>query len=138
MLFACFDHLTAYEIYESFSKLNTRCDDLIDNIGLYLDFTNTSKTKFDKFCLKLLSNPRIKDQIRCLKLSNNFTCKQIDAFLSFFSLDEFSHLRLLSLSGINDNHLKMLKSTLSSTSQLSAVYLESQNSMNEIFSPTNV
>ncbi|UJR08030.1 hypothetical protein I4U23_012307 [Adineta vaga] len=127
----CFDYLNAYEIYQSFANLNSRFDELIHTVRLCLDFHHTPKSTF--------SNKR---STYSLKLSNDIICGQIDVFLLFFSLNQFSHLRLLSLSGLKDDHLKILKSTFPSMPQLSTVYLESvndrqliKNRMNELFSP---
>jgi hypothetical protein len=102
----CFDYLNAPEIFYSFDQLNYRFSKLIRTIPLHLNCEYTSKSIFDQFGTKMLSTPEIKTQIRSLHLLNYNTCISIQAFLSFFSLDEFSHLRSLTVTLIEENNVK--------------------------------
>ena len=115
----CFDYLNAPDLFNAFDGLNYRFQRLITNIPLTINFQRGKKATFDQFCQKMLSNPQIKNQIYSLQLTNtNDTCDPKDAFLSLFSLEEFSHLRLLNLSRVNENDRKRLESLLSSLSNL--------------------
>jgi hypothetical protein len=64
------------------------------------------------------SNVEIQSQVYSLQLSNKNTHGQIEAFLSFFSLKQFSHLRSLTLIDVKRNNMEKLKSMLPSLSQL--------------------
>ncbi len=86
ILILCFEYLNAIDIFYSFDGLNDRLNRLIRNL---------SKSKFDRFCVEILSHLHIKQQIHSLYLSNNRTCGQIQSFLSYFSFHEFSHLQSL-------------------------------------------
>jgi hypothetical protein len=114
----CFEYLNVFEIYCSFDELNFRFNQLIRNIPLHIDFQNVRKKIFDQFCIKILSNPEIQNQIISLKLSNKDTCGQIDAFLSFFSLDKFSHLQSLTLIQVKETNIDKLESMLPLIPQL--------------------
>jgi hypothetical protein len=48
---------------------------------------------FDQFCKRKLSNPKIKNQIYSLKISNEDQCLQAKIFFSFFPLNELSSLQ---------------------------------------------
>ncbi|CAF1269335.1 unnamed protein product, partial [Rotaria sordida] len=61
-------------------------------------------------------NLEIQKQIYSLKLSNEDTCGQIDAFLSIFSFNEFSSLQSLTLSEIEKENIEKLKIILPLTS----------------------
>jgi hypothetical protein len=116
ILFICFEHLNIFEIFHSFDRLNHHFSKLIRNIQLKLNFENVHKRIFDEFCAKILSNPEIKQQIYSLELSNKQACGQIEAFLSFFPLSEFSHLQSLKLSGVENENIEKLKTMLPSLS----------------------
>lgn len=105
----CFQYLNGADIFYSFYHLNHRFDRLIHNIPLQLNFEYIRKTKFDQFCKIMLLNPEIRKQVYSLKLSNHGTCSQIDVFTSLFSLDEFSSLRSLTLTGVEKNNFEKLK-----------------------------
>ena len=118
----CFQYLTATEIFYSFDQLNYRFHTLIRNISLYVNFENIRKSMFDRFCNTLLVDSSIKGQIISLQLSNNDTCGQIQTFLSFFSLNDFSNLRSLTLIDTekdNDNQIKIMLPYLSNLRYLS-------------------
>jgi hypothetical protein len=76
IMIECFGYLNAWDIFYSFYRLNYRFDKLIQ------------KTIFDQFCTTMLSNSEIKRQIYSLRLSNDDTCGQIQAFLSFFKFHQ--------------------------------------------------
>ena len=112
ILIECFGYFNAIEIFYSFDQLNTRLNKLIQTIQLYLNFQHIQKSNFDQFCSKISSNPPIKQQIYSLELSNKYTYGQIEGFLSYFSLNEFSHLRSLTLIDVKQNNKNKLKSML--------------------------
>ncbi|CAF0941400.1 unnamed protein product [Rotaria sordida] len=116
ILLLCFQYLNILDIFCSFDQLNKRFSKLIRTIQFQLNFENVKKTIFDKFCIKMKLNPEIQKQIYSLKLSNEDTCGQIDAFLSIFSLNEFSSLQSLTLSEIEKENIEKLKITLPLTS----------------------
>ncbi|CAF1567497.1 unnamed protein product [Didymodactylos carnosus] len=112
ILMECFKYLNALDIFRSFDQLNYRFSKLIRNISLYLNCQYTCKSTFDQFCMKMLSNPDIKIQIRSLHLSNKGKCAVIQTFLSYFSLYEFFHLRSVTLTGVRQNNVEKLESML--------------------------
>ena len=77
----------------------------------------------DQFCLKMLLDSQVKKQIYSLKLSNKPTCGQIKIFLSFFSLNEFSNLRILTMIEPNCDNAVKLELMLPLTPQLCCLYL---------------
>jgi hypothetical protein len=123
LLIVCLEYLSIFDIFLSFDQLNYRFSKLIRKIPFQLNFENGRKLTFDQFCTKLVLNPEIKRQIYSLKLSNKDTCGQIEEFLSRFSLNEFSHLRSLKLSDIEDANIPKLKSMLPLLSKLSSVHM---------------
>jgi len=84
ILIECFDYLNALDIFYSFDKLNSRFDKLIRCLSLQLNFEHIRKITFDQFCIKMLLNSELKTQIYSIRLSNDGTSGQIQAFLSFF------------------------------------------------------
>ena len=99
ILIQCFEYLNAPYLFYSFDRLNYRFNDLIRRIPLCINLReNLAKSIFDKFCIKMLLNPKIKDQVYSLNLplsedndpAGRLRTKQ---FLSFFSLDDFSNLQ---------------------------------------------
>lgn len=130
-----FEYLNAPDLFNAFDGLNYRFQRLIQNIPLRLDFQGVRKRTFDQFCKRMLSNPEIKNHIYSLKLSDEIsTCGQINAFLSLFSLNEFSHLRSLTLIKDEQNETKRLESTLSSLSNLCYFRYDSRNINDTILS----
>jgi hypothetical protein len=138
ILIECFEYLNAFEIFYSFNRLNYRFYKLIRTIPLYLNFQYVQKIIFDQFCLTIKSNPELKKQIYSLKLSNKDTCGQIEIFLSFFSLNEFSHLRSLTLVQIEKNNVDKLKTMLPLMFQLNSFrlirFFDFKNEENELLS----
>ncbi|CAF1258703.1 unnamed protein product [Rotaria sordida] len=78
---------------------------------------------FDRFCTTILLNPEIKQHIYSLNLSNKDACGQIELFLTFFSLNEFSNLRSLSLIDLQEDDGILLKSMLPLIPQLRYCHL---------------
>jgi len=123
IVFVCFEYLHIFDIFYSFDQLNNRFFQLIRNISFQLNFENVQKIKFDKFCIKMKSNPEIKKQIYSLKLSNINTCGQINEFLSIFSFNEFSYLQSLTLIEAEKQNIEKLKTTLSQLFDLSSFHM---------------
>ena len=135
IIITCFDYLNAPDLFNTFHGLNYRFQRLITNIPLALNFQHIRKTTFDHFCKRMLSNPEIKNQIYSLQLSSaRDTCGQINAFLSLFSLEEFSHLRSLTLSMANEKEMKILESILPSLSNLYYLRYDSRDETDTIIS----
>jgi hypothetical protein len=63
-------------------------------------------------------HPDIKNQIYSLHLSDEHTCGQTEVFLSLFSINEFLHLRSLTLDHLRDCNIEKLKTMLSFLSEL--------------------
>ena len=106
------EYLSLFDIFYSFHYLNDRFNQLIRSIPLHLNFTNISKSRFDQFCKLLELNPKVKNQIYSLELSNKDTFGQIEAFLSLFSLNEFSSLHSLTVIQPEINNIEKLTSML--------------------------
>ncbi|CAF1427017.1 unnamed protein product [Rotaria sordida] len=135
ILLECFKYLDHVDIFYSFDQLNYRFNKLIRNIPLHLDFRNINILICDQFCKKILSNQEMKKQIISLILSNKDTCYKIQSFLSIISLDEFPHLRSLTLVDVKRNNILQLTSMLPLISQLSCFRLiDSVHRINELFS----
>ncbi|CAF0786431.1 unnamed protein product [Adineta ricciae] len=98
ILLHCFEYLNAFHIFHSFNQLNHRFNCLICDTPLYINLEgDINKSVFDRFCIKMMLNPQIKDQVHSLKLpspqSNNAASLQATTFLSFFSLAELQNLQ---------------------------------------------
>ena len=104
----CFQYLNAPDIFHSFDQLNSRFYTLIRSISLHVSFQHFKKSSFNEFCQTILSNPEIKEKIISLQLSNDGTFGQTASFLSLFSLNEFIHLRSLSLIEPNVDNAKQV------------------------------
>jgi len=119
ILIECFEYLNGSDIIYAFQGLNSRFQILIENIPLRINFQMVNKTTFDRFCKKMLQNPSLKQQIYSIKLSDSIdTCKQIQTFLSFFSLKEFAQLQSLILIKMDVNHIQKIQSMLPSLENL--------------------
>jgi hypothetical protein len=68
--------------------------------------------------MEISLNPEMKQHIYSLNLSNKDSCGQIELFLKFFSLNQFSRLQSLSLINISENDAILLKSMLPLMPQL--------------------
>jgi hypothetical protein len=97
LILTCFDYLNSLDIIYSFGKLNSRFDQLIENISLFLHFDNVSKSIFDQICKQIFANRRIQNQIISLRLSNEDNINEIDKFLSLFQLKDFVNLQSLTM-----------------------------------------
>jgi hypothetical protein len=71
----------------------------------------------------MLSTPEIQTQIRSLHLSNDNACVSIKRFLSLFSLNEFSHLRSLTLTQVKSNNVEQLQLMLPLLPELNCFHL---------------
>ena len=105
----CFQYLNAPDIFHSFDRLNYRFHILIRNIPLHLNFQQFKIFQFNEFSETMLSNPEIRQNIIYLKLQNVDKCDgQIQSFLSLFPLNDFIHLRSLSLINTNTDNVEQL------------------------------
>ncbi|CAF4182060.1 unnamed protein product [Adineta steineri] len=114
ILIECFQYLNAPDVFYSFDQLNYHFYTLIRTIPLRLNFEKFKKCKFNQFCQVILSNLVLKHKIISLKLSNEGTRRQIEEFLSLFSLNEFNNLRSLSLIDLKEEVVEQLKPMLAS------------------------
>jgi hypothetical protein len=62
----------------------------------------------------MVSYPKIKDRMTGMKLLSRMIYQPIEVLLSFFSLDESTHLRSLSLMALDDKILAQIRSKLPS------------------------
>ena len=135
ILIECFEYLNVVEMFHSLDQLNYRFNKLIRYTQSHLDFRNIQKLTCDHFCGKMLSEQDIKKQIYSLHLANKNTYYPIQSFISLFPLDEFVHLRSLTLTNVTRNNLKQLKPKLSLLIELRSFrMIESEDKQNEIFS----
>ena len=118
VLCLCFQYFDVIELLDAFDGLNQRFSQLIRRIPLYLNFELVRKSIFDNFCKQLLSDDQIRNQIYSSKLSNRQTLKEIEIFLSKFTLDQFHRLQSLELDKINQQNVEQLNSILPSVPEL--------------------
>ncbi|CAF4148536.1 unnamed protein product, partial [Adineta steineri] len=106
-----FGYFNALDLFYAYDGLNYRLNKLIRTLPLHLNFQYANKSKFD-------------------------TDFQIEAFLSFFSLNQFTNLRSLSITEINSTHNTKIKLMLPSISKLQTLSIISSdfpfNTINEI------
>lgn len=138
VLIECFDYFTISEIFHSFDRLNHRFNQLIRNLPFHLKYHHDQKLIFDHFCRKIVSEPEIKNQIYSIDISNENSCNQIETFLSWFSLEEFPHLRTLVLTGVDQNHALKLKPMLPALTQLEDLHLIKSNDDTEQLVPSSL
>lgn len=53
ILIECFEYLNSFDIFYSFDQLNSRFNNLIHHIRLFIDTENVNKLIFDEFCTKI-------------------------------------------------------------------------------------
>jgi hypothetical protein len=123
ILIECFEYLNAFEIFYSLDGLNDRFTQLILTIPLYLNFQHVRKSTFDQFCTQMKLHPEIKNQIYSLHLSDEDSCGQTEVFLSLFSINEFLHLRSLTLVHLADSNIEKLKTKLPLLSELRTFHI---------------
>jgi len=104
ILIQCFEYLNAPYLFYSFHQLNYRFNALIRHIPLCINLReNLTKSILDKFCIKMCTNPEIRDQVYSLNLpsleDNDAAGVQTKLFLSFFSLDDFSNVQNFKING---------------------------------------
>ena len=115
----CFEYLDGIDIYYTFHGLNNRFNHLIRNTLLHANFRHVKYEVFNQFCIKMLLCPSIKNQIVSLHLSDaKGTCGQVQAFLSMFQLNEFFHLRSLTLVDVVSINVEEMKSMFESLSNI--------------------
>mgnify|MGYP001031726828 CR=1 FL=1 len=138
ILLLYFQFFDAIELFNSFDGLNHRFNQLIRQVPLQLNFRYIRKSIFDQFCTRLLTDDRLKSQIYSLKLSNHRIIKEIDQFLSKFSLGQFLYLQSLELNEINSKNVEKLKSMLPLLPNLNRLLLLNSklNSLENIALPT--
>ena len=133
ILMKCFEYLHTLERLHSLSELNHRFEQLLQTLPWHLTFEDIQKKAYDAFCQDILTNPDAQQQVCSLRLSNRDTPGIIDDFFSKFSLDQFSHLRLLTLVGVEMKNLQALEEILLKSSQIAALHLEeSESCRNEL------
>ena len=89
----CFKYLNAFDLFYSFDELNSRLNNLIRNVRLYINFENVNKTIFDKFCSKMLIDSNIRNQIYSIEILNDDHCFQCNLFFSSFPPNTFPNLQ---------------------------------------------
>ena len=115
----CFEYLNGIDIYYAFDGLNNRFNNLIRNLPLHVNFEGVKNELFNRFCLEMLSHPSIRNEILSLHLSDAKGARgQVHAFLSMFRLNQFSHLRSLTLVNIVSINVDQIKSMFKSVSNL--------------------
>ncbi|CAF1149271.1 unnamed protein product [Adineta ricciae] len=123
VLMDCFEYLNAPDVFYAFEQLNPRFYRLVRAIPLRLNFEDIDKIIFDRFCEKMLDYTEIQQQIYSIKLSNEQTHGQIQAFFIYFSLVEFTRLRSLTLIDIKENNMEQLSSTIPLLTKLTCLRL---------------
>jgi len=123
VLLYCFEYLNGGDIYYSFNNLNNRLSQLIDSVPLYLDFRETSKDNFNKFCDHLFANDDRKQRVYSIKLSNHNTSYQIHQFLVRFTFQQFPQLHSLTFIDITQHNISQLLSKYRTLSQLLSFHL---------------
>ncbi|CAF1418659.1 unnamed protein product [Adineta steineri] len=108
-----FGYFNALDLFYAYDGLNYRINKLIRILPLHLNFQYANKSKFGEFCRTMSLNEELRNQIYSLHLSNQETDFQIEAFLSFFSLNQFINLRSLSITEINSTDSTKIKLMLS-------------------------
>ncbi|CAF4118503.1 unnamed protein product [Rotaria magnacalcarata] len=93
ILIECFTYLNAFDLFYSFDELNSRLNNLIRNVRLYINFEDVNKAIFDKFCAKMLIDSNIQNQIHSIEILNDDECFQCNLFLSSFPPNKFPNLQ---------------------------------------------
>jgi hypothetical protein len=99
LLYIIFDHLWAHEIFYSFLSISDYLDSIMLSYNRYsLNFQSILKKHFDLVCRHIQPH-----QVISLTLSDSDdTPGQTQLFLSFFSMNQFTRLRALTLVEIDD------------------------------------
>ena len=93
ILIGCFKYLNAFDLFNSLDELNSRLNNLIRNVRLYINFEDVNKTIFDKFCAKMLIDPNIRNQICSIEILNDSQWFQCSLFFSSLSPNKFPNLQ---------------------------------------------
>ncbi|CAF4056913.1 unnamed protein product [Adineta steineri] len=130
-----FGYFNALDLFYAYDGLNYRLNKLIRILPLHLNFQYANKSKFGEFCRTMSLNEELRNQIYALHLSNQETDFQIEAFLSFLSLNQFINLRSLSITETDSIDSTKIISMLSSISKLQTLSIISSdfpfNTINE-------
>ncbi|CAF1240973.1 unnamed protein product [Adineta steineri] len=130
-----FGYFNALDLFYAYDGLNYRLNKLIRTLPLHLNFQYANKSKFIEFCRTMSLNEELKNRIYSLHLSNQEIDFQIEAFLSFFSLNQFTNLQSLSITEINFTDSTKIIFMLSSISKLQTLSIISSpflfNAINE-------
>ena len=137
ILIQCFEYFNTPYLFYSFDQLNYRFNALIRHIPLCINLReNLTKSILDKFCIKMCTNPEIRDQVYSLNLpsleDNDHAGLRTKLFLSFFSLEDFvnlqnfqtnaeMHFRSINTVSFDFNDKKMLEFSMISFSKLRAL-----------------
>lgn len=121
----CLVYLNGIDIYYAFHGLNNRFNDLIENISLNVNFHGVKNEIFNKFCRRILLYPSIRNKIISLHLSDaKGTRGQAQTFLSIFQLNEFCHIRSLTLINIISINIEEMKSIFECLSNLHHIVIK--------------
>ena len=125
LLLQCFQYLNALDILHSFDRLNYRFSTLIQNIPLPINFHQFKKSSFNELYHTILSNPKNKQKINSVQLSNVDRCEHIQSNRPLFSLSEFIHFRSLSLLNLKDDNAEQVQSILPLSSDIDCFFCAS-------------
>jgi hypothetical protein len=122
IFYEIFDHLDGCQIYESFSNLNQRFEELLNSpsILFHIRFHSQSDKLYQNFYKQITSLN--KHQIYSLDLSLPLKSKHF--FSSFIINSSFHHLKNLSLHELKPRLLLSILSNLSTLPQLSTLILD--------------
>ncbi|CAF1554053.1 unnamed protein product, partial [Didymodactylos carnosus] len=103
-------YLELHNLFESFSDLNCRFDQLLSVLILSVNINHTlSKASFDDYCRNII--PKYLTQIVSLKMSDRYG--RLTQFHKLFQLDIFINIRSLILQDPTHDNLKLIMETLS-------------------------
>ncbi|CAF3620319.1 unnamed protein product [Rotaria sordida] len=131
-----FDYLLSFNIIHSFYGLNHRLNEIIQNIPMKLNFNNLNKIEYKRILKYIV--PKIINQTMAIDLGESskiISCFSsscysefvIDLFIQSFNLIQFSNLRFLSLTALNQKQLETLFLIIPNMSSLRSLRLLEQN-----------
>jgi len=106
-------YLNALNLFYSFDDLNKRFCKLIRSTNLHLNFENVTKTRQDSL---------INEKIISLDLSDERSFDESDQFLLNYCIEEFPHLKYLSLTNLKDENEEKFLLMLSSMPEVFYFY----------------
>lgn len=115
-------YLTSTQAIITFSQLNSRLQNLLDEYCRHVDLTSVSKTEFD-----VILQHQDTNQWKAFKFAdNNYTPGQVNYFFENYTfIDRFSDLQCLSIIGIEHNRSYPIFIQLPSLSNLVSLEIES-------------